>query len=206
MNHALRSAALAIAAVACCGCESRGPATSSASAASTQGQLAAEAASPAPAPGLAASAASRPGTSPAKTLPPSIAIPAKKPGADGVLETTFDDVKFEMVKTEPFREAMLTEKVKGLFDERIRIRGYMYPTLRKNGLKQFVLVRDNMECCFGPGAAIYDCILITMDEGSTAAYSIRPIAVEGEFRFDPLVGPDGNPLAIYQMKSAKVGE
>lgn len=119
-------------------------------------------------------------------------------------ESTFDDVKFAMEKTDEFRETMLTDKVRSLFGRKIRIRGYMYPTLRKSGLKQFVLVRDNLECCFGPGAALFDCVLVTMDPGRTAEYSIRPVAVEGEFRFDPLLGPDGRPLAVYQMTASGV--
>jgi hypothetical protein len=119
--------------------------------------------------------------------------------AAGVVEATFDDVKFPMEKTDAFVESMLTTRVKSLFGQKIRIRGYMYPTLRKRGLKQFVLVRDNMECCFGPGAALFDCVLVSMVGDVTAEYSIRPVAVEGEFRFEPLAGPDGRPLAIYQM-------
>ena len=134
--------------------------------------------------------------------PTSVAV---EPGApDAVREATFDDVKFEMEKTDLFREEMLTEKVRGLLGQRIRIRGYMYPTLRKSGLKQFVLVRDNLECCFGPGAALYDCILVSMVPGETTEYSVRPVAVEGAFRLEPLVGPDGRPMAIYQMKGEKV--
>jgi len=126
---------------------------------------------------------------------------AALPSADasGFIEATFDDVKFEMEKTEAFQRSMLTPKAQSLFGKRIRIRGYMYPTLRRKGLTQFVLVRDNLECCFGPGAALYDCIVVTMAPGKTAEYSIRPIAVEGTFRLEELPGPDGRPLAIYQM-------
>lgn len=123
-----------------------------------------------------------------------------------IREASFDDVKFPMEKTEQFHETMLTEKVRGMFNSRIRIRGYMYPTLRKRGLTQFVLVRDNLECCFGPGAALFDCVLVSMVPGQTAEYSVRPIAVEGTFRFDPLAGPDGRPVAIYQMIGEQVLE
>jgi hypothetical protein len=141
----------------------------------------------------------------AAALPKTRAIAAKRegnalvPGADGFIETSFDDLKFPMEKTEEFLESLFTDRVKTLFDRKIRIRGYMYPTLRKKGLKQFVLVRDNMECCFGPGAALYDCVLVTMAGGATAQYSIYPVAVEGTFRFETLDGPEGRPLAIYQM-------
>ena len=85
------------------------------------------------------------------------------------------------------------------------LKGYIFPTLRKTGLNRIVLVRDNMECCFGPGAALFDCILVTMAPGKTAEYSIRPVAVEGTIRLEELQGgPDGRPLAIYQMVGEKV--
>jgi len=121
-----------------------------------------------------------------------------------VVEATFDDLKFEMEKTDPFDRSLLTPKVEELFGRRIRIRGYMYPTLKKQGLTQFVLVRDNMECCFGPGAALYDCILVHMQPGKTATYSIRPIAVVGTLKFEEVIGPDGDHLAIYRLDGEKV--
>ena len=104
-----------------------------------------------------------------------------------------------MEKTEKFERSMLTPKVESLFDRKIRIRGYMFPTLKKSGLKSFVLVRDNLECCFGPGAALYDCIVVNMNEGKTAEFSIRPIAVEGTFRYHLMDDGSGNILAIYTM-------
>ncbi len=116
-----------------------------------------------------------------------------------IIDSSFDDIKFEMEKTEAFDRSMLTPKVEELLDRKIRIRGFMYPTLKKRGLTQFVLVRDNLECCFGPGAALFDCILVHMNKGQTAEYSIRPIAVEGTFRFEEVIGPDGNHLAIYRL-------
>ena len=120
-----------------------------------------------------------------------------------VRETTFDDIKFEMEKTDPFQKSMLTPKVEQLFDKPIRIRGYIYPTSTKR-LKEFVLVRDNLECCFGPGAALFDCILVHMEPGKTAEFSIRPVAVEGTFRFEEYVDYDGTVRAIYRMDGKSV--
>jgi hypothetical protein len=135
-----------------------------------------------------------------------IGVPADAPQVDsaGIMESTFDDLKFPMDKAAMFERSMLTPKVQSLLGQRIRIRGYMFPTPQKRGIKQFVLVRDNMECCFGPGAALYDCVLVTMEPGKTTEYSIRPIAVEGELRLEELVGPDKRPLAIYQLKGEAV--
>ena len=67
-----------------------------------------------------------------------------------------------------------------------------------------MLVRDNQECCFGQGAALYDCILVEMTPGNSAEYSIRPVAVEGTFDIRELKGPDGRHLAIYRMDAESV--
>ena len=122
----------------------------------------------------------------------------------GLRDITFDDIKFEMEKTDPFVDSMLTDDIEEMFGKRIRIRGYMFPTLRKRGLRQFVLVRDNMECCFGPGAALFDCILVYMKPGQTAEYSVRPVAVDGEFKFEKFRDPEGVVRAIYRLDGDNV--
>jgi hypothetical protein len=135
-----------------------------------------------------------------------IGVPEGAPKIDaaGIMESTFDDLKFPMDKAAKFERSMLTPKAESLLNKRIRIRGFMFPTPRNKGIKQFVLVRDNMECCFGPGAALYDCVLVTMKPGVTAEYSYRGIAVEGTLRLEELPGPDGRALAIYQMQGEAV--
>jgi hypothetical protein len=120
--------------------------------------------------------------------------------------TTFDDVKFEMEIDDPFQRSLLTPKIEELFDQRIKIRGYMYPTLKRNGLKGFVLVRDNKECCFGPGAALFDCMRVQMHPDKTAKYSIWPIVVEGLFKFEEFTDADGTTRAIYLLEQCTVEE
>jgi hypothetical protein len=99
---------------------------------------------------------------------------------------------------------MITPQIEALAGQRIRIRGFIYPTPQKRGIRQFVLVRDNQECCFGQGAALYDCILVEMAEGKSAEYTIRPVAVEGTFEIREFAGPDGRPLAIYRVVGESV--
>ena len=43
-----------------------------------------------------------------------------------------------------------------------------------------------------------------MQPGRTAEFSIRPVAVTGEFRLEELRGPDGRHLAIYGMTGEDV--
>jgi hypothetical protein len=159
--------------------------------------------SPAPAsaePGASgdSSAAPRPKLRPgAKTV-------AQGPVGDRSYDKTFDDIRFEIEAGDPFTRDMLPESIEALAGQRIRIRGFILPTPQRRGIKQFVLVRDNQECCFGPGAALYDCILVEMQPGQTAEFSIRPVAVEGTFDIREFRGPDGNHLAIYHLEGESV--
>jgi len=114
-------------------------------------------------------------------------------------DITFDSIKFEMKKGDPFERKMLTAEIEKLVGTPVKIRGYILPSFQQKGIKQFVLVRDNMECCFGPGAALYDCILVEMEAGKTTSFTVRPVAVEGVFEVSEFKGPDGKHLAIYKM-------
>ena len=121
-----------------------------------------------------------------------------------IKDISFDDVKFDITKGAVFKRAMLPKDVEALDGQLMRIRGYMLPSFQQSGIKKFVLVRDNMECCFGPGAAIYDCIIVEMQGSSSASFSVRPIAVEGVFSISEFKGPDGKHLAVYAIKGRNV--
>ena len=130
------------------------------------------------------------------------AASAAEPSA--LKDVTFDDVKLEMKAGDPFKPSLLTPKVKQLDGTPVRIRGYILPSFQQAGIKQFVLVRDNMQCCFGPGAALHDCILVEMTGNAAANFSVRPVSVTGVFSVKEVVGPDGTHLAIYHMDGKEV--
>ena len=142
-----------------------------------------------------------PAATAAAVAPPSAAA-AARPGPPR--EITFDDIKLDMQKGAPFTRELLPKRVTALERERVRIRGYILPSFQQTGLTQFVLVRDNQECCFGPGAALHDCVVVRMLPGRTADFSIRPVAVAGSFRVEELRGPDGRHLAIYALDGESV--
>ncbi len=116
-----------------------------------------------------------------------------------------------MENQELFKLTMLTPQVKALDGRRVKIRGFMLPSFVNQGLKYFVLVRDNQECCFGPGAALFDAIHIDLAEGVTTEYSYPPIAVEGVFHIDPVENPlfgegplENSHIYIFRMDDARV--
>jgi hypothetical protein len=139
---------------------------------------------------------------------PSAPVPAATRTAPGgstaPREISFDDIKLDMQKGDPFTRDLLPPRVTALERARVRIRGYILPSFQQSGLTQFVLVRDNQECCFGPGAALHDCVVVRMRPGTSAEFSIRPVAVAGTFRVEELRGPDGRHLAIYALDGEEV--
>lgn len=122
-------------------------------------------------------------------------------------DLTFDDIKFDIEKGGKFQRKMLTKDIEGFHKKEIKIRGYILPAsvFKQSGITDFVLVRDNMECCFGPGAALYDCIMIQMAKGKTATFTTRPVAVKGKFEIKEFKYPDSEEhYAIYQMTATEV--
>ncbi len=117
---------------------------------------------------------------------------------------SFDDIKFEMKTDDLFDRSMLTEKITDYDGKKIKIRGYILPSFKQDGLTQFVLVRDNMECCFGPGAALYDCVMVQMQSGKSASFSVRPVTVEGDFKIDEWEDFDGVIRSIYHLDGESV--
>lgn len=129
-------------------------------------------------------------------------------------EINFDDLKFEIEKDATFEKSMLNEEIKQLSGKKVKLRGYILPStlFKETNIDQFVLVRDNQECCFGPGAALFDCVMVEMLPGKTTDFVTRPVTVEGKFRIDTEkykypggVGPRGaSHLAIFRIDGMSV--
>ncbi|XZE43844.1 DUF3299 domain-containing protein [Pirellulaceae bacterium SH467] len=129
---------------------------------------------------------------------------AKKRG-----ELTFDDLKFDMEKGAEFKNDMLGSSNWELHEKTWKIRGFILPTtlFSQTGITEFVLVRDNQECCFGPGAALYDCIIVKMVPGKTINYTTRVVSVKGKLEIDTesfQYPDDGGHYAVYKMTAEEV--
>lgn len=131
---------------------------------------------------------------------------AKEEAADQrAKDITFDHIKFQMddPKSRLFKRSMLTEKIEKLDGKNLRVRGFILPPPTRT-LSSFVLTRDNKECCFGPGAALYDAVIVELEQGLTTEYTTRPVTVEGKFSIKEWVGGDGKHLSIYYIRAKAV--
>ncbi|MBL9080154.1 MAG: hypothetical protein JNK76_00010 [Planctomycetales bacterium] len=123
----------------------------------------------------------------------------------GVTAITFDNLMFPMERDDPFSPNLLTDAVRSLFDKKIKIRGFIHPSCPyETGVKSFILVRDDQGCCFGPGALLYDCIIVDMVPGRTTNFSTRPVAVQGLLKFREYKDLNGKHEAIFHLDAESV--
>lgn len=123
---------------------------------------------------------------------------------DGRLELTFDDLSFEMEKGSKFDRSMLTDRINQFHSKEVRLRGFIRPSFRQSKIEKFVFVRDDKECCFGPGAAIYDNALVSLKKGTQTNYTVRPVVVTGQLFLKEYETPDGMVLSIYRIRNGKI--
>lgn len=127
-------------------------------------------------------------TSPIVNIPPVAYVHTTTPKAptdeEEVQDISFEDLEFELEPEDPFHRDLLTSEIEALDGKRIRLRGFMLASYKAEGIEEFVLVRDNQICCFGPGAKIYHNSMVAMDMGRTASFTTRVVVVEGIFHID----------------------
>ena len=133
--------------------------------------------------------------------------PVPRPTAKAKGEISFDDLVFSIEKGGRYEPSMLTEAIKALDGKKVKLRGFILPStlFRETNIDEFVLVRDNQECCFGPGAALYDCVVVNLVDGVTTDFTTRPVTVTGTFKLKEYKYPDGTGhFAIFNLLGTEV--
>lgn len=86
----------------------------------------------------------------------------------------------------------------------VLLKGYMYPGKQTQGIRQFLLVRDQGDCCFGGNPKITDRVLVHIADPAGIEFSPRLKKIAGRFHVRP-VGTDA--LAggvLYHLENASV--
>jgi len=129
-------------------------------------------------------------------------------GDSKALRLTYDDIDLlKILNMEPVpydAGKHFPQWLNDLSGQRIRIRGFMYPTFEATGLTAFTMARDNGICCFVRQPKIYDIIGISLAEGETTDYiEGKPFDVEGVFQIVP-EADDTELYQLYRIEDAKV--
>jgi hypothetical protein len=87
----------------------------------------------------------------------------------------------------------------------VLLKGYMYPGKQQARIVQFLLVRDQGDCCFGGNPKITDRVLVNLAGQEGIAFTPRLVKIAGRFRVEPVgfaAGADGG--VLYHIDGAQV--
>jgi hypothetical protein len=149
--------------------------------------------------------------------------PATAPAAN-IDPTSYKDISFQVLAgykyIEPVpREGAKPEEIEAerkknqipadviaLNGSKAVVEGWMVPMQvdDNGGVKSFVLVKTQPQCCFGDTQKMNEWIDVSMPAGQTAEFNVdRPVKVHGQLEVGEKV-EDGFVLSIYRMKADKV--
>lgn len=93
-----------------------------------------------------------------------------------------------------------TDEVAQFDGKKIYIKGYMYPVRQRHGLTEFVLCKDNGDCCFGGQPKLTDMITVKMQPGLTVdLLEQQLVGVAGTFRANT-VTQSGELTSVYMIE------
>ncbi len=117
---------------------------------------------------------------------------------DGYRRVTFGQLKPD--EAERDRHLSIPTEVESLDGQKVFIKGYMRPPAHRFGIEQFLLVRDNNECCFGKNIpAYYDRIQVELAGNLRTDYSRRMFRAAGTLKIDPSQAHDGSELPAFRL-------
>ena len=94
--------------------------------------------------------------------------------------------------------------VKALDGQKVFIKGYMYPTKQMQGLKTFLLVKDNAQCCFGGNPAMQDMIWSTWCRGRPSDFHQGILmSVAGVFHCQQASGPGRIAADLHDRRNVR---
>jgi hypothetical protein len=85
----------------------------------------------------------------------------------------------------------------------VLLKGYMYPGSRQRGITEFVLCRDQGDCCFGGDPKLTDRVLVRIADPKKAIdYTQSLVKIAGRFRVEPAGAPELGGGVIYHIDDA----
>ena len=111
-------------------------------------------------------------------------------------------INYDMLQTDPNTpNQIVPQSAEQLDGKKVFIKGYVYQPSggQMTGLKQFVLVRDKGQCCFGGNPKLTDMILVKLNGRLTAEFNMRVIKLAGTFHVSPAGGMHGLGPVVYQL-------
>lgn len=108
----------------------------------------------------------------------------------------------ELAPDEKTPNVPFSKKSQEFQGKNVYLRGYVYPSTKKNNLQKFILVRDSGTCCFGGQPKLTDMIVVDFVNDDRINYSMWPRGIGGKFILqNPERDFSGLKLGCYYLKA-----
>jgi hypothetical protein len=113
--------------------------------------------------------------------------------------------KPDLRKLRPKIRSMIPQSIRSLDGKNVSVTGFMMPLDDDNngGTRKFILMRNQITCCFGGANRINEYVMVTMGSKSAPFVPNVPVKVEGTLAVGPQF-EDGVLNGIYQMVGNEV--
>ncbi len=101
------------------------------------------------------------------------------------------------------RGQAVPDDIRSLDGKAVFLKGYMRPSAQVYGLDEFLLVRDNNECCFGAMDKVkyFDRVQVQLTDGVRADYRRGVVRVAGVLRVTASHAPRGPGYAVFSIEA-----
>ena len=106
----------------------------------------------------------------------------------------------------PSGAAQIPDRIKALDQHKVAVTGFMLPTKMEGGLvKEFLLVKDPMMCCYGVMPKINEWIVVKMVGPGVKPLMDLPITFEGRLRVGEMY-ENGYLTGVYLLEGEKLAD
>jgi len=94
------------------------------------------------------------------------------------------------------------DSAKAMNGGNVLLKGYMYPGNRQRGITEFLLCRDQGDCCFGGQPKITDRVLVRLSDPAGIDFTQGLVKIAGRFRIEPAGTPELGGGVLYHLDGA----
>ncbi len=120
----------------------------------------------------------------------------------------YQRISYSTLRNNPKTSLPFSEKAQELDGKKVFLKGYVRPGLKKTKLKDFILVGDFGDCCFGGNPKITEVVAIhIVDDEKTVDYGFALRRIAGVFRLNPntkSINEKDIPQVFYEIEADHV--
>lgn len=119
----------------------------------------------------------------------------------------YQRISFYDLKPNKMTQKEYSEKAEVFDGQKVFIRGYVRPSDKKRDLKQFIMVGDWGDCCFGGSPEMTDIVAISIIIDDTVDYGLGVRKIGGTFRLNKNPKPNADPEVpqiVYEIDADHV--